>query len=384
MLRYSAALFCFVLAAAPLMGGSLHAADIAFANTVLRVRRDGLPSVMHGRSALASNIYLTTWNAAYKGTRIDLRKGAQRSTTRWDGVEGEWQLSSKEHGSARMTIRVGASQCHIEWTAKINPVDGPAEIGFWVPEGTLGAGSAVPFSAVFADGRRVSDKLSWDYLHPDEPRRGIREITFQTSRGPLTYQLSGSRYWMLQDLRPSKQNRGQWRFVLPVHQSMLRDLSVSARIRWTDAPDPAFRGVDLRQTANMAFRDEVGDDKKGGWTDQGTNDLRSLPLGLRTFGGIPFDIIDPKTNEGRSCIVLAGKERTYFPLERQVAIGHDAKMLYVLHAGAWVPRTGRVGEYRVEYADGTTYTPHKFSVSSPTGFVPISKDVWYTMNWMTG
>ena len=68
MLRYSADLFCFVLAAVPLMGGPLHAADITFANTVLRVRRDGLPSVMHGGSALASNIYLTTWNAAYKAT----------------------------------------------------------------------------------------------------------------------------------------------------------------------------------------------------------------------------------------------------------------------------------------------------------------------------
>ena len=37
--------------------------------------------------------------------------------------------------------------------------------------------------------------------------------------------------------------------------------------------------VDLSKVANMGFLDETADDGKGGWTDQGGNDFRNMPVG---------------------------------------------------------------------------------------------------------
>ena len=73
--------------------------------------------------------------------------------------------------------------------------------------------------------------------------------------------------------------------------------------------------VDLKPYVNKSFKDEVDADKKGGWTDQGENDLRHMPVGddnpenkywqlvyhqeikgKQIFLGVPFEVIDPAKN----------------------------------------------------------------------------------------
>ncbi|MBN1554330.1 MAG: beta galactosidase jelly roll domain-containing protein [Phycisphaerae bacterium] len=113
--------------------------------------------------------------------------------------------------------------------------------------------------------------------------------------------------------------------------------------------------VNLRKHANRAFADEQAGDGKGGWDDNGSRgDMRNLPVGERQLGRVVYDIIDPKTNNNKSCIVLAGTERPNF--DKQVTgipVGKKAKRLFFLQAGCYTTNNGqRIGQYRVRYKDG--------------------------------
>ncbi len=72
--------------------------------------------------------------------------------------------------------------------------------------------------------------------------------------------------------------------------------------------------IDLRPYVNRGFADKVAADKLGGFTDEGTNDLSLLPGGDYKSHGMPFRIINPDTNNGKSCIVIGSKLRDYFPM----------------------------------------------------------------------
>lgn len=83
-------------------------------------------------------------------------------------------------------------------------------------------------------------------------------------------------------------------------------------------------------------------------------DFREFPTGRRNFAGVPFEVIDPDRNGGKSCIVLAGAIK-YFPLEStDIPVGGKVKKLYFLHAAAWGGQAGKQFEYRVAYEDGST------------------------------
>ncbi len=112
--------------------------------------------------------------------------------------------------------------------------------------------------------------------------------------------------------------------------------------------------INLRPYANRSFSDDVPDDEKGGWTDQGENDLRHLSPGTQSFFDIPFDIIDPKTNNDKSCLVLKGKDRSYFPLKIEtIAVNRKANLLFFLHTAAYCLPAGSVGKYIIHFSDDT-------------------------------
>jgi hypothetical protein len=117
--------------------------------------------------------------------------------------------------------------------------------------------------------------------------------------------------------------------------------------------------VDLRKVCNMGFADPKGGDGEGGWSDEGPmNDLRQMPLGKRTFAGVPFDIIDPATNHGKSVITLCGKAVTpNLPEKVRIPLAEPRRVrcLYFLHAASW-GTPGEIGSYLIHYADGTTAT----------------------------
>jgi len=113
--------------------------------------------------------------------------------------------------------------------------------------------------------------------------------------------------------------------------------------------------LDLRTAANMGFTDDTADDGVGGWTDQGPeNDLRMLPTGRQRFRGTDFAIIDPQTNDGKSCIALAGADRTCFPQAATVELANapHGNWLFLLHATAWDSSSQDLGQIHVTYQDG--------------------------------
>ncbi|MDD3886760.1 MAG: glycoside hydrolase family 2 TIM barrel-domain containing protein, partial [Victivallaceae bacterium] len=113
--------------------------------------------------------------------------------------------------------------------------------------------------------------------------------------------------------------------------------------------------VDLKKYANRSFRDDVEGDGCGGWTDQGKNDFRNMPLGRQEAAGIPFDIIDPGKNGDKSCIVLKGSYSPWAPgAVNGIKIGQKFSQLFFLHTAAYAGPVEDYAFYRVNYEDGTS------------------------------
>ena len=73
-----------------------------------------------------------------------------------------------------------------------------------------------------------------------------------------------------------------------------------------------FVYLDLDEAANMGFYDPVAGDGKGGWADFGPEAcFHEIPYGVHTFQDsvIPFRILDPEDNDGKSVITLSGPGR---------------------------------------------------------------------------
>ncbi len=124
---------------------------------------------------------------------------------------------------------------------------------------------------------------------------------------------------------------------------------------------PATKYIDISKVCNMGFVDEEEGDKKGGWTDQGKyNSLDNFPVGINKFADIEFKIINPEENNGKSCIVLKGGPRPYFPESVEVSVNDKGRYIYFLHTIAWGANTEELGpfpevaKYVVNYKDGTS------------------------------
>ena len=143
--------------------------------------------------------------------------------------------------------------------------------------------------------------------------------------------------------------------------------------RWQPPDRKRCFTVDLRPYCNRGFTDKTERDRKGGWSDDGAKyDLRLAPIGRQVFHGVPFDIIDPAANKGRSCIVLrGGPVRTYFPEKAEnIVIGKGrVRRLFFLVTAAWAPKKSgvEVGRIRIRYVWGGAGTLEDVSVPLVTG-----------------
>ena len=117
-------------------------------------------------------------------------------------------------------------------------------------------------------------------------------------------------------------------------------------------PDTSYRQIDLTPYATRSLADDVAEDGKGGWSDQGPDaDLRDLPTGKQRFHDVPFAI---GTGQ-KSIIVLASKSRPDkqgLPGEITVPVGCNVEGLYFIDAMAY-GGDGSTALYQVQYADGT-------------------------------
>ncbi|MCD6415958.1 MAG: glycoside hydrolase family 9 protein, partial [Planctomycetes bacterium] len=133
------------------------------------------------------------------------------------------------------------------------------------------------------------------------------------------------------------------------------------------APARAAEGpffVDLRPVANAALEDDgLAGNGKGGWTDQGINDMYLWPplaVGENVYNGYPFRVIDPDKNDGKAAILLKGSALDEDkPLEATAKVpAVRGKYIFIMHstlgAGEGEPPNFRVATYTVAYKDGTT------------------------------
>jgi len=110
-----------------------------------------------------------------------------------------------------------------------------------------------------------------------------------------------------------------------------------------------FFTVDLGPHANRGLKDDKAAGLVG-WTNQGENDMRALPTGRQTFGGVPFFISSPK-----AAVVLYSESANNKDLPKEVKgikVGRRADALFFLHSMAWGAE--KPFKYRVNYDDGTS------------------------------
>ena len=114
----------------------------------------------------------------------------------------------------------------------------------------------------------------------------------------------------------------------------------------------AYRTVDITPFANRGLADEVAEDGKGGFSDQGPRcDMRMFPTGPQLFQGVPFMI----GREPKVCIVLASLNRPGYdsmPKEVGIPIGYPVEGLFFLHTTCWAGAPTAI--YTIEYDDGQT------------------------------
>ena len=143
--------------------------------------------------------------------------------------------------------------------------------------------------------------------------------------------------------------------LFSISSNALAEFKVVAEDLYRDVVQQ-FTPLDLSSIANMGFADDVVDDGKGGWTDQGAiNDMRYFDLrGLNTLCGVDFNILEPETNDGKSCVVLRGQNKMTLPTSVEIPVGKKGAGAYFLHSSAWV--SDLCGRYIFVYEDGTEHS----------------------------
>lgn len=178
----------------------------------------------------------------------------------------------------------------------------------------------------------------------------VNDLILPTRNGKLIFR--GNFDILLQDNRSYRGNTYSLRFFFTPSRGKITRSSLELSI--TYSPYHSIP-INLSTVANMGFADEKAEDRQGGWTDQGpTNDLHMIPVGKHRWGGIEFEIIDPELNNGKSCLMLAGPTRDYFPRQAAVSLPKPLRgnYLYLLHALAWPVEQRQIGSIIITYADG--------------------------------
>ncbi len=185
-------------------------------------------------------------------------------------------------------------------------------------------------------GRRI--RLSADLMYETEPpltrwQGGKLMLAAKTSKGWIytsSYFPHGRREWhtvvRTADLPPDLESI---RLVLGLQ-------SAAGTIRYRNLKLEVGDAIlDLSSAANMGFADPAAGDGKGGWTDQGPEkDASGFRYRNRTFADIPFGIIPPGKNKGKSVLVFRspyfknGLDSAILNLETTVTKG---RWLYLLH-----------------------------------------------------
>ncbi len=121
------------------------------------------------------------------------------------------------------------------------------------------------------------------------------------------------------------------------------------------AADPSFHYLDLSKSANRGVSESFDGADSTVEDLQEKNGFKNIPVGIQTFRGIPFQILDGTKNNGHAFVVLKGRRKPDFPEAVSISADHlKAAELFFLHTCRWGGTAPdiKVAEYDVVYDDG--------------------------------
>ena len=195
---------------------------------------------------------------------------------------------------------------------------------------------------------------------PEAKYSGSKFLVSYRKNGKMLYpgarERHGSAAWGTQEFRFAVPADG--RFVISLG---MQGASGLVGVRNLDIR-PAENFADLSKAANMGFADAREKDGVGGWSDQGPdNDAAGFDFRKERYANVPFRVIDPAKNNGRSVLVFGsvnfpnGLESACVPVS-----GDGMKMLYLLHTACWAPGTGGAGTVTLKGEKGEQRIPVRF------------------------
>ena len=127
----------------------------------------------------------------------------------------------------------------------------------------------------------------------------------------------------------------EWALKIGHLQQRFAEIALERELpSWRDNVQKNFFKVDLRPFVNWSHIDAQPWDEKE-WLDWGSNnDLRRMPRGDVQFEEVPFQVIDPATNGGKSIVMVTGKgygvQEQLPNRSAQIAVGRTAASLTFL------------------------------------------------------
>lgn len=131
-------------------------------------------------------------------------------------------------------------------------------------------------------------------------------------------------------------------------------------------PDPVYQPLDIRKAANMSIYDQAGKGTLPWMNERRGNDMRNLPWGKQTFGGIEFYIQDPSANKGKTVIGLSKQKG--FLQQVSLPVGRKTGMIGLLHTIGQTGSEGIAGSVMFHYVDGTSAAQYIVNGKHVTGW----------------
>lgn len=320
-----------------------------------------LPSIMKitptgeikiGDSNLRWGYFDHEWNSTkFEQEFFTPAAGFPRRTAADFMLQGEWKLRTVP-GKFKVDMSVVADSAGtIKYTSRLQA--NPA-----IPANMLTLILSLPMNGrdtdVMIDGKRfcipgtIGKTILW-------PRAKIETVTIVLGGVDVTF--SGKCLFYIQDDRAFGGTGASLRFLPTQWEKDITDTKLDLNI---SIKVPASMPLNLSAVANMGFKDEVANDGKGGWSDQGPeNDMRSFDVLRNDYEGIPFKIIDPAKNGGKAIIsfdhqnLRNGRKTAVIDFANEMP---SATRLYLIHTSCYnaEPNGTAIGSITAVFDDGSS------------------------------
>ena len=162
---------------------------------------------------------------------------------------------------------------------------------------------------------------------------------------------------------------------------------ISSLESWTKTYPSLNQGSDYWSQINLSKFANHSMSKNHGWL--GSHPLLHFPPGTHSIHGVPFEVLDPGCNEGRTVITFRSPHShstggDELPTSIQLPIGQCVNAIYFLHGCGWTRYQEPFAEYVIHYTNGKNATiplipsgiPRKSTTRRATSFNPNIEDWW--------